>query len=57
MAKRFKSFRDNTFDDWEDIRKEDRRKEKQKSKRRDKRHSRIDEKLHNFKDFKNDHET
>lgn len=56
MAKRFKNFRNEHFDDWEDIRKEDRRKEKQKGKRRDKRHNRLDEKFRNFKDFRDDYE-
>lgn len=57
MARRFKDFRDSSFDDWEDIRKEDRRKEKQKNKRRqNKRHNRLNEKFRNFKDFTDDYE-
>lgn len=56
MAKRWKNFRDDRFDDWEDIRKEDRRNEKRKNKRRQKRHTRLDEKFRNFKDFREDYD-
>jgi len=56
MAKRWKNFRNDNFDDWEDIRKEDRRKEKQKNNRRKKRHHRLDEKFRNFKDFRDDYD-
>lgn len=52
MAKRFKNFRDGSFDEWEDVRKEDRLHEKSKNARRQsKRRTRIKEKYKNFKDF------
>ena len=55
MAKRFKDLRNAHFDDWEDIRREDRLKEKQKGKgRKTKRRNKYNEKYTNFKDFRED---
>lgn len=52
MAKRFKNFRDDNFDEWEDVRREDRQREKQKNKRRKNgRKAKYTEDFQNFKDF------
>lgn len=56
MAKRFKDVRSASFDDWEDIRLEDRMKEKQKGQRRkNKRQDKYNEKYKNFKDFRDEY--
>ena len=55
MAKRFKNFRGSEFDEWEDVRTEDRQNEKSKDKRRKNvRRTKIKEKFRNFKDYTND---